>query len=93
MDHGAEARRCGASLSDATVRGSYTARFLHARPVHGGLRNADGTALKQLPREDAMLEATLIKTWFAGIEIGVPFLAKQVFGAPVGPGLSDSLPR
>jgi hypothetical protein len=38
-----------------------------------------------------MLEATPIKTWFAGIQTGVPFLAKQVFGAPVGPALSGAM--
>lgn len=44
--------------------------------------NADPTALEQLLREDAVLEATPIKTWFAGLGTCVPFLATQVFGAP-----------
>ena len=46
------------------------------------IENADASALEQLLREDATLEATPLRTWFAGRATCVPYLASQVLGSP-----------
>jgi len=42
---------------------------------------ADATALEQLLSQDASLEATTIRTWFAGRAGCVPFLRRYILGA------------
>ena len=44
--------------------------------------NADATALERLLREDATLEATPMRTWFAGRKTCVPFLRTRLLGSP-----------
>jgi RNA polymerase sigma-70 factor (ECF subfamily) len=44
--------------------------------------NADATALEQLLRQDATLEMTPFKTWFAGKKTCVAYLTTQVLGSP-----------
>jgi RNA polymerase sigma-70 factor (ECF subfamily) len=44
--------------------------------------NADAAALERLLCEDATLEATPFRTWFAGCKTCVPYLRAQVLGVP-----------
>ena len=44
--------------------------------------NADVAALERLLVRDATLEATPMRTWFAGRETCVPFLRDRVLGSP-----------
>jgi RNA polymerase sigma-70 factor (ECF subfamily) len=44
--------------------------------------NADATALERLLLEDATLEATPMRTWFAGRQTCVPFLRNHLLGSP-----------
>jgi RNA polymerase sigma-70 factor (ECF subfamily) len=44
--------------------------------------NADAAALERLLIEDATLEATPMRTWFAGRKTCVPFLRDRVLGSP-----------
>jgi RNA polymerase sigma-70 factor, ECF subfamily len=44
--------------------------------------NADAAALERLLVEDAVLEATPLRTWFAGRMTCVPFLRDRVMGSP-----------
>jgi RNA polymerase sigma-70 factor (ECF subfamily) len=44
--------------------------------------NADATALERLLLEDATLEATPLRTWFAGRKTCVPFLRNHLLGSP-----------
>jgi len=44
--------------------------------------NADAIALERLLVEDAIIEATPLRTWFAGRKTCVPFLRNRVLGAP-----------
>jgi RNA polymerase sigma-70 factor (ECF subfamily) len=44
--------------------------------------NADAGALERLLIEDATLEATPMRTWFAGRKTCVPFLRDQLLGSP-----------
>jgi RNA polymerase sigma-70 factor (ECF subfamily) len=45
-------------------------------------QNADAAALERLLTEDAVLEATPMRTWFAGRKTCVPFLRNQLLGSP-----------
>jgi RNA polymerase sigma-70 factor, ECF subfamily len=44
--------------------------------------NADAAALERLLTQDATLEATPMRTWFAGRRTCVPFLRQHVLGSP-----------
>jgi RNA polymerase sigma-70 factor (ECF subfamily) len=44
--------------------------------------NADAAALERLLIEDVTLEATPLRTWFAGRQTCVPFLRNQLLGSP-----------
>jgi RNA polymerase sigma-70 factor (ECF subfamily) len=44
--------------------------------------NADATALERLLLEDATIEATPLRTWFAGRKTCLPFLRDHVLGSP-----------
>ncbi len=44
--------------------------------------NADAAALERLLTQDATLEATPLRTWFAGRKTCVPFLRSQLLGSP-----------
>jgi RNA polymerase sigma-70 factor (ECF subfamily) len=44
--------------------------------------NADAAALERLLAEDAILEATPLRTWFAGRKTCVPFLRDHLLGSP-----------
>src|SRR5690349_14273056 len=44
--------------------------------------NADAAALERLLLEDVTLEATPLRTWFAGRRTCVPFLRDQLLGSP-----------
>jgi RNA polymerase sigma-70 factor, ECF subfamily len=44
--------------------------------------NADAAALERLLLEDATLEATPLRTWFAGRNTCVPFLRGHLLGSP-----------
>jgi RNA polymerase sigma-70 factor (ECF subfamily) len=44
--------------------------------------NADAAALERLLIEDATLEATPLRTWFAGRKTCIPFLRNHVLGSP-----------
>jgi RNA polymerase sigma-70 factor (ECF subfamily) len=44
--------------------------------------NADAAALERLLLEDAVLEATPLRTWFAGRNVCVPFLRNHLLGSP-----------
>ena len=44
--------------------------------------NADAAALERLLLQDATLEATPLRTWFAGRKTCVPFLRDRVLGSP-----------
>lgn len=44
--------------------------------------NADAAALERLLLEDATLEATPLRTWFAGRKTCVPFLRNHLLGSP-----------
>ncbi|KPI12550.1 RNA polymerase, sigma-24 subunit, RpoE, ECF subfamily [Actinobacteria bacterium OK006] len=46
------------------------------------VEEADGTALEQLLRVDARVEATPWRTWFSGRATCLPFLVQQVLGSP-----------
>jgi RNA polymerase sigma-70 factor, ECF subfamily len=44
--------------------------------------NADAAALQELLCQDVTLEATPLRTWFAGLSTCLPFLTAQILGAP-----------
>ncbi|BCB79157.1 sigma-70 family RNA polymerase sigma factor [Phytohabitans flavus] len=44
--------------------------------------NADAAALERLLVQDATLEATPLRTWFAGRNVCVPFLRNHLLGSP-----------
>jgi RNA polymerase sigma-70 factor (ECF subfamily) len=44
--------------------------------------NGDATALEQLLLEDVTIEATPLRTWFAGRNTCMPFLRDQLLGSP-----------
>jgi RNA polymerase sigma-70 factor, ECF subfamily len=44
--------------------------------------NADATALERLLTRDAILEATPVRTWFAGRKTCVPFMRDRLLGSP-----------
>jgi RNA polymerase sigma-70 factor (ECF subfamily) len=44
--------------------------------------NADAAALERLLLKDATLEATPLRTWFAGRSVCVPFLHRHLLGSP-----------
>ncbi|HEV2256008.1 MAG TPA: sigma-70 family RNA polymerase sigma factor [Streptosporangiaceae bacterium] len=44
--------------------------------------NADAVALERLLTEDAAIEATPMRTWFAGRKTCVPFLRNHILGSP-----------
>ncbi len=44
--------------------------------------NADAAALERLLTEDAAIEATPLRTWFAGRKACVPFLRSHLLGSP-----------
>jgi RNA polymerase sigma-70 factor, ECF subfamily len=44
--------------------------------------NADAAALEQLLTEDAVIEATPLRTWFAGRKTCMPFLRSRLLGSP-----------
>jgi RNA polymerase sigma-70 factor, ECF subfamily len=44
--------------------------------------NADAAALERLLVTDAVIEATPLRTWFAGVKTCVPFLRNQLLGSP-----------
>jgi RNA polymerase sigma-70 factor, ECF subfamily len=44
--------------------------------------NADAAALERLLTEDAVIEATPLRTWFAGRKTCMPFLRNQLLGTP-----------
>ena len=44
--------------------------------------NADAAALERLLMEDAIIEATPLRTWFAGRNTCVPFLRNHILGSP-----------
>src|SRR5690348_3910141 len=44
--------------------------------------NADAAALERLLTQDAAIEATPMRTWFAGRKTCVPFLRKHLLGSP-----------
>jgi RNA polymerase sigma-70 factor (ECF subfamily) len=44
--------------------------------------NADAAALERLLVQDAVIEATPMRTWFAGRQACVPFLRSQLLGSP-----------
>jgi RNA polymerase sigma-70 factor (ECF subfamily) len=44
--------------------------------------NADAAALERLLTEDATLEATPLRTWFAGRKTCIPFLRDHLLGSP-----------
>jgi RNA polymerase sigma-70 factor (ECF subfamily) len=43
--------------------------------------NADTAALERLLTEDAVIEATPLRTWFAGRETCMPFLRSRLLGS------------
>jgi RNA polymerase sigma-70 factor (ECF subfamily) len=45
-------------------------------------QNADAAALERLLTQDAAIEATPVRTWFAGRKICVPFLRDRLMGSP-----------
>lgn len=44
--------------------------------------NADAAGLERLLRDDATLEATPLRTWFAGLKTCLPFMVTQILGSP-----------
>jgi RNA polymerase sigma-70 factor (ECF subfamily) len=44
--------------------------------------NADAAALERLLTEDAVIEATPLRTWFSGRETCIAFLRQQLLGSP-----------
>ena len=44
--------------------------------------NADAAALERLLLEDATIEATPLRTWFAGRKTCLPFLRNHLLGSP-----------
>ena len=44
--------------------------------------NADAAALERLLTEDAVIEATPLRTWFAGRKTCIPFLRSRLLGSP-----------
>jgi RNA polymerase sigma-70 factor (ECF subfamily) len=44
--------------------------------------NADAAALERLLTEDAIIEATPLRTWFAGRKTCMPFLRNYILGSP-----------
>jgi len=44
--------------------------------------NADAAALERLLTQDAVIEATPLRTWFAGRKTCIPFLRNQLLGSP-----------
>jgi RNA polymerase sigma-70 factor, ECF subfamily len=45
-------------------------------------QNADAAALERLLRKDATLEAPPLRTWYAGIQFCMPYMATHVLGSP-----------
>ena len=44
--------------------------------------NADAAGLERLLREDAVLEAPPLRTWYSGIKYCMPYMATHVLGSP-----------
>ena len=44
--------------------------------------NADAAGLERLLREDAILEAPPLRTWYSGIKVCMPYMATHVMGSP-----------
>ncbi|MEU4623124.1 sigma-70 family RNA polymerase sigma factor [Actinoplanes sp. NPDC023801] len=57
------------------------ARELLAQYI-AAFENADAAALERLLLKDATLEATPLRTWFAGRSVCVPFLHRHLLGSP-----------
>jgi RNA polymerase sigma-70 factor (ECF subfamily) len=77
----ARLREVGPAAGEVTEPTEPQARALVDRYI-AAFQNADADSLRRLLCADATLEATPFRTWFAGCDTCVPFLAAWVLGAP-----------
>jgi RNA polymerase sigma-70 factor (ECF subfamily) len=77
----ARLRELGLAADQITEPGAPQARMILDQYI-AAFENADATALQRLLTEDAILEATPMRTWFAGRETCVPFLRDHLLGSP-----------
>jgi RNA polymerase sigma-70 factor, ECF subfamily len=73
-------RELSLSADDVTEPGSPRARAVLDQYI-AAFQDADATALQQLLRDDAQMEATPFRNWFDGSTTCVPFLRTWVLGA------------
>jgi RNA polymerase sigma-70 factor, ECF subfamily len=79
----ARARMAELALADAQITepAAPQARALLDQYI-AAFENADAAALERLLTQDAVLEATPLRTWFAGRATCIPFLRDQLLGSP-----------
>jgi RNA polymerase sigma-70 factor (ECF subfamily) len=79
----ARARLEGLTLADGQITEPTAARARAFLDQYiAAFENADAAALERLLTEDATLEATPLRTWFAGRKTCVPFLRDHLLGSP-----------
>ncbi|MEU4221301.1 RNA polymerase subunit sigma-70 [Actinoplanes sp. NPDC026623] len=69
------------TVGEITEPAAPRARELLDRYI-AAFENADAAALERLLLADATLEATPLRTWFAGRAVCVPFLRRHLLGSP-----------
>jgi RNA polymerase sigma-70 factor, ECF subfamily len=72
---------CAPAADEITEPAAPRARALLDQYI-AAFENADAAALERLLLADAALEATPLRTWFAGRETCVPFLRHRLLGSP-----------
>jgi RNA polymerase sigma-70 factor, ECF subfamily len=77
----ARLRELGLAAGQITEPTAPRARALLDQYI-AAFENADAAALERLLTEDAILEATPMRTWFAGRKTCVAFLRDQLLGSP-----------
>jgi RNA polymerase sigma-70 factor (ECF subfamily) len=79
----ARARLAELALADEQITEPTAARARALLDEYiAAFENADGAALERLLLEDATLEATPLRTWFAGRDVCLPFLRNHLLGSP-----------
>jgi RNA polymerase sigma-70 factor, ECF subfamily len=77
----ARLRELGLAAGQITEPTAPRARALLDQYI-AAFENADAAALERLLTQDAVIEATPLRTWFAGRKTCVPFLRSRLLGSP-----------
>jgi RNA polymerase sigma-70 factor (ECF subfamily) len=81
-------QRARARLADVAPRADRVARLTEREHRElldqyiAAFENADAARLERLLREDAVLEAPPLRTWYSGIRFCMPYMAMHVLGSP-----------